>query len=330
VPARLAFYDSVRRNVANLPGVDSVDFASNMPFTSIGNTNGYEVESQPRERDADALYRAGTATYLTTIGARLREGRLLDERDHADAPNTCVVNETFARRHFRGSGVGKRVRFTFQNSPWMTIAGVVHDLNERGLEMEPKPAIYVPYAQVRGGGASFLLVRTKVDPYSVASAVREVIWSVDREQPIYRLRTMEEVLDLQVAGRRQQMRLLAAFSALALLLAAIGIYGVLSYTVSQRTREIGLRMALGAGRGDVMAMVLRRGFVLVGCGVLIGAIAALALARLIESFLFGVKATDWPAYAAAGVTLLIAALAACFVPARRASSVDPMTALREE
>lgn len=326
---RTAFQEATLEKVKALPGVELAAYCSNPPFTSIGNTNGFEIEGRPNFVDSDAHYRAGTADYLQSIGARLKEGRLLDRRDTQTSTPVVVINETLARRYFANeSPVGKRMRYGSRGA-WMTVVGVVEDVRERGLELAIKPATYVPASQ-QGGGAQYLLVRTKNDPLSIVSAVRDVIWSVDREQPITGVRTMEQMINLQLEGRQNQTTLLMIFAGLALSLAAIGIYGVLAYAVSQRTREIGLRMALGASHGDVVSMVLRKGLATSLAGVAIGVVASLALSRAMKAMLFGVSETDWRAYAAASVVLAVVTLAACYIPARRASLVDPMVALRDE
>jgi ABC-type antimicrobial peptide transport system permease subunit len=210
--------------------------------------------------------------------------------------------------------------------------GVVKDVRERGLEVDLKPAVYLPIVQVPFGWniPSQLAIRTAMNPQAVAKAARAVIWSVDRDQPISDVRTMDDIVDLEVADHRQQTTLLGAFAALALVLASLGIYGVLSYAVTQRTREIGLRMALGANSGDVTRMVVGQGLALTGLGIAIGLAAAFALTRTMTKLLVGVAASDPTVYIGVAALLAVIAFIACYIPAARASRVDPMIALRDE
>jgi putative ABC transport system permease protein len=331
--ARLAFYERVVAGVRALPGVESADYVSTLPFQSIGNTNSYRIEGRPPEQGLDSLMRVGTNGYLKTLGVELVEGRLPDERDHKDAPPVAVVNETFARMHWPGrSPLGARVAYSpAATAPWRTIVGVVKDVRERGYELGMKPATYLPYAQVLTSWfPESLLVRTSGDPAAVVGAVRQVIGSVDPEQPIAAVRTMEEIVDLDVIDRTQQTTLIGAFAGLALLLAALGLYGVLSYGVAQRQREIGLRMALGATRGSVVRLIVSRGLALMAIGLAVGTLLAWAGSRAIATLLYGVGAGDASTFAAVVAILGAVTVAACSLPAARASRVDPMTVLRQE
>jgi putative ABC transport system permease protein len=296
----------------------------------MGNTNGYKVEGQPQTSDMDTLYRSGTSTYLQTIGVRLKQGRLLDERDGREAPAVAVVNDTFAKKHFpAGDAIGKRMSWGGKDNPWMTIVGVVEDVKERGLEREMKPATYVPAVQ-QNGSPAYLVVRYSGDAKTLAGPVREAVWSVDKEQPVFQPRTMAEIIDEELAGRRQHTRLLIAFAGLALVLASVGLYGVLSYAVVQRRREIGLRMAMGATPSNVLGMVVRRGMGMTAAGLVAGVVAALAIGQAMNALLYGVSSSEPLTFAVTAAVLLVVALIACAVPARRASKLDPMTALREE
>lgn len=258
---------------------------------------------------------------------------MLSTTDGPESPWVIVINETFAKRYWpNGSPIGTRLSFEAPSPTqhWYTIVGVVEDIKERGLDLEMKPGVYVSTNQVQHPDSYQLVVRTAGNPKQLASAVREAIWRVDRELPLDQIRTMDEMIDLEVADRKQQMTLIGSFAGLALLLASIGIYGVLSYTVTQQTREIGVRMALGASAGSVVRTVVRHGMGLTLAGLAIGAVAALGLTRLIKALLFGVTAADPVTYGMVGVVLLAVAFFACFLPARRAARVDPLVALREE
>jgi putative ABC transport system permease protein len=332
---RLAFYDRVVADVRALPGVEAAAFASNLPFMTAGNTNGFAIEGRPRRADesSDALYRVGTPAYLSTLGVHAVEGRILDDRDAAGAPRSVVVNETMARAYFPGgSALGERVRFGGDDSPVFTIVGVVADVRERGYQLAAKPGIYLSFAQTPDTWAlpENLVVRTAGRPQELADAIRRIIARVDPDQPIAAVRTMDDIVDLDVADRQQQMILLGAFAALALLLASIGLYGVLSYAVTQRSREFGVRIALGASAASVMRMVVARGLLLTGAGLAIGVGLAWAATRAMQNLLYGVSAADPRTFAGVIALLSAIALVACYLPARRAARVDPITALREQ
>ena len=235
------------------------------------------------------------------------------------------------RSHWPGqSAIGKRLHFEDKDEPWRTVAGVVRDIRDRGLLLGMKPAIYVPVSQVKPDSFSCLVVRTAMEPKSAVKAVENTVWAVDSEQPVTLVRTMGELIEANVSDRTRPMILLGVFAALALVLACTGVYGVLAYAVAQRTREIGVRMALGAKPVDVTRMVLRRGMSLSAIGLLAGGALAAALSGLLRSLLFGVTPIAPAIYAGTGVALVLVAMAACVIPAHRASRVDPVVALRNE
>jgi predicted permease len=328
------FFSEVIADVRALPGVKGAGFASDAPFTTSGDTSGYVVEGEPPLMPGevnDALYREVTPGYLETIGATLREGRLLEIGDREAGLLVVVVNEFFAKRHWPGrSAIGKRVRFDDKDEPWRVVAGVVQDIRERGLLFEMKPAIYVPIGQVKPGSYSNLVVRTAMEPASAIKAVESAVWSVDAQQPVTLIRTMDQLMEEDVADRTRPMILLGVFAVLALVLACIGVYGVLSYAVAQRIREIGVRMALGAKPMDVTRMVLGRGMKLSAIGLLAGGALAAGLAVLLRSLLFGVTVMAPGIYAGTAAALVVVAMAACVIPAWRAARVDPAVALRNE
>jgi putative ABC transport system permease protein len=341
---RAAFYDGVLERVGGLPGVVAAGYTTAVPLTRKGGANGLSVEGRENGPDAvwNANHRQVSPDYFRALGLAVREGRGFDGRDDEGAPPAAVVNETMARSFWPGeSALGKRFKVGAPDSPqpWLTVVGVVEDVRQMASDEPVKAEMYVPYRQAArywqsSSYYSFaprdLVVRTSVEPTSVAPAVREAVREVDAYQPVSSVRTLEEVLGRDTAQRRVGVILLAAFAGLALLLAALGIYGVLAFFVVQHTQEIGVRMALGASPAAVLRMVVGRGMRLALAGVGCGLLAAYALTRLIESQLFGVSAGDPVTYA--GIALLLAAVAllACLVPARRATKVDPMVALRYE
>src|SRR5262249_30690898 len=238
-----------------------------------GNTTSFHIEGRAPDPSIpqDALYRAGTPDYLRTIGAQLVSGRLLDARDGPDAPLSVVINETMARRYFPDdTPLGHRMSFGRPDSPLYTIVGVIKDVRERGYELAMKPAVYLPYVREIWAVPEYLLIRARSNPADLAGPARRLITEIDPDQPISSIRTMDEILDVTVADGGQQMQLLGVFASLALLLASLGLYGVLSYAVAQRSRELGLRMALGASAESVIRMVVGRGLWLTALGVVAG------------------------------------------------------------
>ena len=329
-----AFYRDVLDRTRTVPGVKNVGFGSDVPFTSIGDTEGYAIEGAPPTlpgQDNDALYREVTAGYLETIGGTLESGRLLEDRDIESGQPVVVINEFLAKRHWPGvDAVGKRLKLTGSKEPWRTVVGVVKDIRERGLLLDMKPAVYVPVNQVDRPGADYLIARTSQDPAGMVNALRGAVWAVDADRPVAFIRTMDQLMEENVADRARPMTLLGIFAGLALVLACIGVYGVLAYSVAQRTREIGVRMALGARPLDVTRMILGRGLRLSAIGLIAGAALAGVLGVLLRTLLFGVTPAAPLVYAGTAASLLLVALAACVIPAQRAARVDPVVALRDE
>jgi putative ABC transport system permease protein len=329
-----AFYRDVLDRTRTLPGVKNVGFGSDVPFTSIGDTEGYAIEGAPPTlpgQDNDALYREVTAGYLETIGGTLESGRLLEDRDIESGQPVVVINEFLAKRHWPGvDPVGKRLKLTGSKEPWRTVVGVVKDIRERGLLLDMKPAVYVPVNQVDRPGADYLAARTSEDPASMVNALRGAVWAVDADRPVAFIRTMDQLMEENVADRERPMTLLGIFAGLALVLASIGVYGVLAYSVAQRTREIGVRMALGAKPFDVTRMILGRGLQLSAIGLVAGAALAGVLGVLLRTLLFGVTPAAPLVYAGTAALLFIVGLTACIIPAQRAARVDPVVALRDE
>lgn len=332
---RLAFFDRVVAGVRSLPGVRGAAFASTLPFQSSGNTRFFAVEGrQQLPGDVnDALFRAGTGDYLRTLGVTLLEGRLIDARDGADAPLAVVVNETLVQRFLAdGPALGRRIKYIGgpTNDRSYTVVGVVKNVLERGYEQEDKPGVYVSSAQAEGAGANLVVRVANGNPLSYAPAVQRVIRQIDPDQPTRLVRSMNEIIDLSVGDRRQHTSLLVMFGALAMLIAALGLYGLLAQTVSARGREIGIRIALGATWKSVIAMVMSRGMALTATGLVAGAAIAWTVTRAMSALLYGVDAGDPLTFTAVIGLLALVSIAACAIPAIRASRVDPMRVLRDQ
>jgi predicted permease len=328
---RTAFYERVVAGIRAQPGVEGAAFGSTLPFQNAGNTRSFTIEGRAEVPGEvrDALFRVGTSEYLKTLDVVVAEGRLIDERDVAGAPRAVVINETMARQFLPNqSALGHRIQFD-PEEPAFTIVGVVKNVLERGYEQEDKPAVYLSTPQV-GANSANLVVRVPGDPLASAAAVQRVIQSVDPDQPVRLIRSMSDVVALTVVDRQQHTTLLVAFGALAMLIASIGLYGLLAQSVSARSREIGLRIALGATWRSVVTLVMSRGIVLTGTGVALGVFVAWMVTRAMQTLLFGVDAGDPTTFAVVLGLLATVAVIACAIPAIRAARVDPMVALRDQ
>jgi predicted permease len=282
-----------------------------------------------------AVFRVVSQDYFRALGIPLLGGRSFTAEDTADAQPAMVINRTMAERFWPGQDViGKRFKIgpSDSSNPWSVIVGVVGDVRQTRLDQELKPEMYVSYLQDRRFFAMprDLVVRTTGDPLSMAASVRREIWKLDPDLPLFSVQTMDQILSLSVAGQRFNLLLMTLFAGLALILASVGIYGVMSYMVAQRTHEIGIRCALGARRRDVLKLVLGQGLRLTIIGVIVGVVGAYALTRVMMGLLFDVSATDPLTFAAVATLLTAVSLLACYIPARRAIKVDPMIALRYE
>jgi putative ABC transport system permease protein len=333
-PAQRAAF--VRRVVERLQSVPGVQVAS-AGFPLLGGwQSSFTLEGRPEPPPGQApsadITRV-TPDYFRAMGVRVQQGRVFSERDTAEAPPVAVVDETFARAQFPGqSPLGQRLRFGSSRDKdpdvkWLEIVGVVGHVKNYGVDQESRVEVYLPYEQ-SPLTTTTLIVRAENDPAALAAGVREAVKAVDPEIPVYAMRSLPDIVSERTAERRLAVVLISVFAAVALLLAAVGIYGVMSYAVAQRTQEIGIRMALGAERRDILRMVLRHGSLMAALGVAIGIAVALVLARLITSLLFQVSATDPPTFSVVPVALAAVALVACYIPARRATRVDPLVALR--
>lgn len=330
----LAFYDEVLRRVRALPGVESAAITDSMPPDRQGDADTFGLEGQalpPGEINPIISDATVTGDYFRALGIPLVEGRFFNDHDTAGAAPVTIVSEGFARRFLHGQALGKRIRQSGpgMGNPWMEIVGVVGNVKYLGLAVDTDPAYYMPFAQSYAP-RMFLVARTAGDAAPVIDAVRRDIQSIDRGAALAWTGTMQEQLNTSVSQPRFDTMLLALFAAIALLLAAVGIYGLIAYSVAQRTHEIGVRMALGAERSDVLRMVVRQGAALAVVGIALGLGGALALTRLLKTMLFGVGITDGPTFLAAPLALLLVVLAAALVPALRATRISPVVALRYE
>ncbi|HTU36297.1 MAG TPA: ABC transporter permease [Candidatus Acidoferrum sp.] len=335
VAQRNAFFDQVLDRINHLPGVVAAGCTTWLPLTNWGGATGIIIEGRPAPRPGQAIIpntRMISSDYIQAIGMKLIEGRTFDSRDAPNTQPVALINQTAARKFWPGlDPVGMRFkRDDTPPQPWITIVGIVGDVRQAGLDQPPRPEIYLPFQQHDFFAPSYIAVRTSGDPMAFANAVREQVWAVDKDQPVTNVMPLETMLQDYLAPRKLQSGLLGGFAAFALLLASIGIYAVLAFSVSQRTQEIGVRVALGAQRQDIFRSILAQGLKLAGVGVAIGLIGSLALSRSLASWLFGVSATDPLTMAGAVIVLLAVAAAACYVPARRAMRVDPISALRHE
>jgi putative ABC transport system permease protein len=323
------FCERVLERLRTLPGVQSAGAVSRLPLSGGNSNRTFNIPGSDTEFSADI--RVATSDYFRALRIPLIRGRTFTDRDIKGAAPVAVVNEAMARAVFPGEDpIGKFVLNFGPGIDRVQIAGVVGDVRHLSLETAPRPEIYVPLGQAQWPSV-FVAVRTETaNPLTLTPAMQKAVWDIDKDVALANVRTMDDMIARSLLQRRFTMLLLAIFAGLALVLAAIGLYGVMSYSVSQRTREIGIRMALGARRADVLTLVVRQGMILTATGVIVGIVASFGLTRLMSSLLFGVSATDTFTFVSLSVLLLGVALLACWLPARRASSVNPMIALRAE
>ncbi|HJR05986.1 MAG TPA: ABC transporter permease [Pyrinomonadaceae bacterium] len=343
-PAKVRnFIAQVEQRVKSLPGVETVAFTNGLPFAGAAEQS-FGIVGQPPDASGDttphpAVRYTTSPEYLQTLGISLRKGRYFTAQDRADSPHVVVIDETLAQKHFPNQDpLGQRLQIGWADTQPFEIVGVVGHVKHYGLdgEVPVESQFYFALDQVPAEKMSFiaggitLIVRTQNDPQQLAGAVRAQLLAVAPDQPVFNVRTMSDIVAESIASRRFSMILLLAFALVALVLAAVGIYGVMAYSVTQRTHEIGIRMALGAQADDVLRMVLRQGLLLILTGIATGLVAAFALTRVLAGLLYGVSATDPITFAGISLLLVTVALLACYLPARRATKVDPMVALRYE
>lgn len=329
------FHQQVIERVAALPGVEAAGLTSHLSVEQYG-SNGYvavEGKTYPPTQEPLVELRIISPNYFRAMGVALVRGRMFDERDTKDSPLGVIINETMARTIWPGEDpIGKRVFGRPVRADWVPVIGVVANVKNMGLTRQTTPEFYFNYTQGNAGMLRnmTLAVRSHLDPGSLGAAVRHEVQAVDPGQPLFDVKTMRAALDSTVSDRRLNMTLLGVLAALSLILVVVGIYSVISYTVAQQTREIGIRMALGAQAFDILSLIIRRGMLLTALGIVAGLAGSLALTRFIASMLFGVTATDAVTFVLITVLLSVVALVACLIPARRATKVDPMIALRFE
>jgi len=336
-PAALNFWQQVLDRVRVLPGVESAAVGTVIPLTGSHSRTDVTIEGMAQPKPGNYPhpdYHIVSAEYFKTLGVPLLRGREFTDADDENAAHVGIISAMTARQLFPSEDpVGKRFMFghpsATQPPDWRTIVGVVGDTKLYGLDNPARLEVYVPYRQ-RAASEMALVVKSGVDPAALSSAIRGAVAEIDKDQPVFGVVTMKRLVSDSVATRRVTLVLLGSFSGLALVLGAIGIYGVISYSVAQRTREIGVRMALGAPRGDVFRLVIGQGLKLAGIGIAGGVVAALALARLMSSLLYGVSSADVETFVGVALLLALATFAACYIPARRAMRVDPVVALRYE
>ena len=340
----IGFLKEVTRRIAILPGVQQVSLGSSFPLGGRAADNGYWMEGDPEPRKPGDWPVASTLsvseTFHQSLGISLLTGRYITEHDTADSPPVIVVDEDFVRRHFPnrdiGEGIGKRLRFGGSGEPWREIVGVVRHVRQNDLEQQGFPQVYRPWMQMNSRSliefsrAMDVIVKASVEPLSLVASIKTEVQAVDKDQPLGNVQSLDAIVSRSFAPRRFNLLLLGIFAGIALLLGAVGLYGVIAYTVTQRTREIGIRMALGAQKSDVLRLVFKQGLMLSSIGVLTGLASSLVLTRLMTSLLYNVSSNDSTTLILVSLTLIVVALVACYVPARRAMKVDPLVAVRHE
>ena len=330
------FFSDLKARVESLPGVQSVSSVYPLPLSGERFSLSFEIEGRPvaKKDQPSADFFNVDPGYFKTLGIPLIKGRDFDSRDQQKSPQVVIVTETFVQLHFPGEDViGKKIKpgisTVGEATPWREIVGVVADVRNRALNTEPRAVYYVPQTQVPFN-QMIMVVKTSGDPHSLISAVTKEVAALDPDLPVFGVKTMEEYISSSVSTPRFNTTLLSIFAAVALILTVVGLYGVMSYSVAQRTNEIGIRVALGAQARDVLRLILGQGLRLILFGLVIGLLGAFALMKIISGLLFGVTAKDPLTFGTAAVVLSLVALLACYVPARRATRVDPLEALRYE
>jgi putative ABC transport system permease protein len=330
--AQWNFHRQVVERLGQLPGVEMVSLVRGLPFSGNGGSTAIVLPDRDlpaQGAEPQVMFNTATPNYFETIGIPFMQGRLFNDQDQTNTPAVFIINQTMARKFWPDEDpVGKQIKLP-EDDRTGTIIGIVGDAKHYQLEEESTPQMYGAYSQNPGIFAT-VVMRTKVEPMSLAETVRQAVWKVDPDQPMWKIRTVEFLVNRSVADRQFLMALMGIFAILALVLTMVGLYGVITYLVNQRTQEIGVRMALGAQVRDIMRMVLKQGMTLVFTGVALGLVASWLLTRLISRLLYQVSTTDPQTFAGVAFLLIVVALLACYLPARRATKVDPLVALRYE
>jgi putative ABC transport system permease protein len=328
--ATITFFVEARQRIANLPGVEHAAFVSALPLSGSNNDYSFVIEGRNSSQEKvspDEEIRVITPDYFRVLQTPLLQGRFFSDSDTADSSKVIIINRAFARKYWPNEdALGKRISFSDQHPQWMTVVGIVGDIKHRALDLDAKPEFYLPDTQLPSR-FMVLAVRSSQDPRTLTQAIRRELLSIDPDQPVANVRTLEQVISDSIGPRRVSVVLLGVFAGVALLLASVGIYGVMSYLVVQRTHEIGVRMALGAQARDVLALVIGHALKLVGIGTGIGLVLALISTRSLSALLYGIGAFDLATFVLVTVVLAAIALLASYIPALRASRADPMIAI---
>jgi putative ABC transport system permease protein len=335
--ARLNFQEQVQRRIATIPGIQASALATHVPYADGGGigTDDFTIEGRPltrREDSREAILETASASYFGVMNIALRDGRFLTDADGADSPKVAVVSASLVRKYFNGENpIGHRIKVGKANSekPWMTVVGVVSDLHYSWINKEDTPTLYRSYRQAPPGYTT-LAMRTNGDPLKFAATVRGEIANIDPNLPMYNIKSMDKVITESIVGIAYVAVMMTVLGAIALVLASVGIFGVMSYSVSERTHEIGIRMSQGAQTRDILSLVLRGGMGMTLLGLAIGLPISFVLARTMSAILFNVQSADPIAFLALPLLLASVAALACYLPARRAAGLDPLRALRHE
>jgi putative ABC transport system permease protein len=331
---RTEFVDAVLERVQPLPGVSTAGITSAVPLSWKGGTNGFIPEGVPRDTSLpyDANDRTVSPGYMEAMGLTLRAGRFFDARDSSTGAPVGIISETMARIYWpHVDPLGRRFKIDAgDTAPWRTIVGIVADTRVMGIDQPPRSEMYFPIAQSSDNWMwpRDLVIKTSGDPHALVRAVSEAVWAVNRDQPVSKVSTMDEIVARELQDRRLQTTLMSAFGGLALFLAAVGIYGVLSFMVTERTAEIGVRLALGGRPSQIRSRFVVRGLTLAAVGIGAGLVAAFWTSALVNRLLFNVGARDWRTFGVQPAVIAIVTIAAAYLPARRASQIDPVSALK--
>jgi putative ABC transport system permease protein len=330
--AQWNFHRQAVQQLEQLPGVEKVALVRGLPFSGNGGTTAIVLPDRELPvpgSEPQVMFNTATPGYFETIGIPFYKGRLFTDQDQVNTPAVFLINQTMARKFWpEQDPLGKQIKIV-ETDTVGTVIGVVGDAKHYEIEEATIPQMYGAYSQSPGIFAT-IVMRTSVEPMSLTESVRQTVWKVDADQPMWKIRTVEFLVNRSVADRQFLLALMGVFAALALVLTMIGLYGVITYLVNQRTQEIGVRMALGAQVHDILSLVLKQGMTLVFLGIVVGLGGAWISTRLISKMLYQVSTTDAVTFGAVSIVLIIVALLACYIPARRASKVDPLIALRQE